>query len=157
MSMFADIKLGWQGKTYAIPARQAMQAIATVEEVITLQELTEYARRGTAPVARLSNAYARVLEFAGCKVDATEVYAAMFQGGESDAVLKSINTLLMMMIPPKVRAALANGKEPPRPVLAKGETEPDLGNLTAPVKGASSAGSKSRRASGGSRRRNSGN
>lgn len=155
--MFDSIGLGWKGKTYTIPPRKVIEAIAIVEEVITLQELTEYARRGSAPVARLSRAYARVLDFAGCKVDASEVYEEMFDGAASQTITTSINALLMMMIPPKIRAALDAGEPTPKPVLAAGEKEPDLGNLPAPGKGARSAGSKSRSVLGGSRRRSSGN
>jgi hypothetical protein len=154
--LFDDIKLGWKGKTYIIPPRKVIEAIAIVEEIITLQELTEYARRGSAPIARLASAYARVLEFAGCKVDASEVYEGMFDGALSDTIATSINTLLMMMIPPRIRAALNAGEPLPKPVLGKGETEADVGNLPAPGKGARSAGSRSRSASAGSRRRNSG-
>src|SRR5688572_22821038 len=115
-SIFDDITLGW-GKAYPIPAKKAMQAIAQIEEVITLQELTAYAARGTAPMGRLAAAYAKVLTFAGCKVDAADVYAGMFgAGGTSETIMASINALLMMMIPPKIRRQLDEGEPLPKPV-----------------------------------------
>lgn len=155
--IFDDVSLGWKGKTYTIPAKKAMQAIAQIEEVITLQELTTYAARGTAPMGRLANAFAKVLNFAGCKVDPADVYEGMFAAGDSsESVMTSINTLLMMMIPPKVRRAIEAGGDVPKPVVAKGEKEPDPGNSPKTAKARSKPTTKSQSARGGASHLNSG-
>lgn len=154
---FKDITLGWQGKSFVIPATSVMRAIALIEEHITLQELLEYAQRGKAPLGRVSNAYAAVLRYAGCKVEDGEVYLGMFSDDAGrERMLSSVNGLLMMMLPPEVQKRMFEGKPAPKPVLAKGEKEPELGNSPAPEKGASQSSTKRSRRKDGARRPNSG-
>jgi hypothetical protein len=134
-----------------------MRAIALIEEHITLQELLEYAQRGKAPLGRVSNAYAAVLRFAGCKVDDGDVYLGMFSDDAGrERMLSSVNGLLMMMLPPEVQKRMFEGKPAPKPVLAKGEKEPELGNSPAPAKGASKSSTKRSRRKDGARHLNSG-
>ena len=101
MSIFDDVRLSWAGKPYLIPAHRVLGAIARIEEVVTLQELSAYAARGTAPMAIIAKAYAAVLEYAGASVTAEEVYAGMFDPAAGGEVGAAVSGLLGMMIPPK--------------------------------------------------------
>jgi hypothetical protein len=103
LSIFQDLKLEWDGKSYQIPARKMMETIAGVEEHITLKELfTAASQRGTIQLVRLARAWATVLQSAGAKVSDEEVYSGMFgaKGAGQQAVQDAITHLLMMMIPP---------------------------------------------------------
>lgn len=136
--IFDDIRLGWEGRKYVVPARQVMEAIAAIEAHITLQELTGYGQRGVAPMGRLANAYAAVLRLAGAPVTDAEVYLGMFKhGADHTTISNTVNGLLFMMIPPEIRRSVESGEPLPKPVLAKGEKEPTAGNSHAPAKGRS--------------------
>ena len=101
MAIFSEVVLGWDGADYVIPAERVLGAIATVEQVITLSEIAAYHQRGTAPMAKLAQAFGCVLRYAGAKVGDDEVYAGMLRGGDSQAVaVSSVTTLLQMMLPP---------------------------------------------------------
>lgn len=100
-SPFEPVKLTWQGDEYVIEADRVMGAIHRVESVITLHELMDYQKRGTAPMARLASAYASVLQYAGCRVRDADVYAGMFAEGAAQAVSDSIDGLLALMVPPQ--------------------------------------------------------
>ena len=100
MSIFERVVLTWNGQEFEIPSDRVMGAIATIENIITLKEVGEYAMKGDAPIAKLSIAYASVLRYAGCRVKDEEVYATMFKTGNDTSVLGCINALLAMMIPP---------------------------------------------------------
>jgi len=103
MSIFDTVTLTWKGKDYVIPPHHTLRAIARVEEVITIQELIQYGQRGTAPVAKLAQAFASVLRFAGASVTDEEVYAGMFSGDSSPASIPvAIQSLLSMMVPKEV-------------------------------------------------------
>jgi hypothetical protein len=153
MSGFEDLTLGWGGKSFVIPARKMLGAVARIEEVITLQELTAYASRGTAPMARLAQAYGSVLRYAGAAATDDEVYSGLFgDAGPDNAnlIADSINTLMVMMIPPHVRRKMNNG-EGDGVVRAKGEA-PVAGNSSATGKNSSKGTSKQRSRKGGARR-----
>jgi hypothetical protein len=100
MSIFEDVLITWSGTEYKIESSRVMGAIARVEEVITLKELFEFHQKNSAPLAKLSMAFAAVLNYAGANVTEEKVYEAMFTGDNQMSVINSINTLLMMMIPP---------------------------------------------------------
>lgn len=124
-SIFEDIKLSWKGQTVLIPARSVLGAIARIEEVITLNELSRHAQSASAPLARIAMAYGRVLRYAGVQVDDDEVYAGMFGGTEShELVAAAISSLLSMMISPEIRRRIDSGLPLQKPVLAKGEQPP---------------------------------
>jgi hypothetical protein len=111
MTAFDPIVIGWAGREYTIPSRNVMRAIARIEDVVTLVELQQYAQRGTMPMAKIADAYASVLRFAGAQVTGEDVYAGMF-GGEGDTetqanVLAAITGLQEMMMPPEIRKKLA--------------------------------------------------
>jgi hypothetical protein len=101
MSIFQPITLEWRGRPYVIPADRVMKAIAIVENHITLLELQRAAVNGSAPLAKVANAFADVITFAGGNVLGEEVYAGMF-GEDADVqqVQLAVITLLQMMVPP---------------------------------------------------------
>jgi hypothetical protein len=101
MAIFNDVGLGWDGADYTIPPNRVLGAIAEIEQVITLSEIAAYHQRGTAPMAKLAQAFGTALRYAGAKVDDDEVYAGMIRGGDSQSVaIASVTTLLQMMLPP---------------------------------------------------------
>lgn len=125
VSVFQPVTLGWQGKSYTLPANRVLGAVARIEEVITLAELAKHASGGNAPLARLAQAYGSVLRYAGADVADDEVYAGMFGGEEArELVSAAVQGLLGMMISPEIRRRIEAGMSLPKPVLAKGETAP---------------------------------
>ena len=101
MAIFKEVVLGWDGADYTIPPDRVLGAIAEIEQVITLSEIAVYHQRGTAPMAKLAQAFGAALRFAGARVDNEEVYAGMLRGGDSQSVaIASVQTLLQMMLPP---------------------------------------------------------
>ena len=100
MSIFEKVVLTWEGRQYTIPPTRILQCIAKIEEVITLVELNRYVLAGTAPLARLAQAYGAVLRHAGANVADDEVYVAMFSGsGQQERAAQANNTLLLLMVP----------------------------------------------------------
>lgn len=117
MSIFSEIKLKWGDKEYTIAPDNVMQCIAKVEDVVTLAELGRMAEKRTLPLAKLAAAFAVVLEHAGARVSAEDVYAGMFSGGDGMQIhaQDAVTTLLVMMIPPdhlkKTAEEAGKGKE----------------------------------------------
>jgi hypothetical protein len=115
MSIFDDVSLTWNGEEYKIEAGKIMGAISVIEEVVTLQELAEYATTGKTPLSKLAMAFGAVLRYAGAKVKDEEVYAGMFEGTGQGSAIASLSVLLSMMIPqtvvknPKEEAAPTGG------------------------------------------------
>jgi len=98
---FEPVPIGWEGVTYTIPAESVLKAIALIEDHVTFDELQLSASKNTMPLAKLSQAFAAVLRFAGAKVSPEDVYAGMFAGGEvRERMTLSIIALMSMMIPP---------------------------------------------------------
>lgn len=113
MNGFDPVELYWHEEKFIIPKNEVLGAIARVEEVITLNELQNYGKKNTVPMAKMSMAYGLLLRYAGCKVTDVEVYEAMFgqgKGVKSDVIAKTIVTLIAMMIPPSAMKT----KEPPQ-------------------------------------------
>lgn len=132
-SLFADKTFGWDGVTYTIPARQVLEAIARVEEHITLPELLAFGARSTIPTSKLSRAYGELIRYAGGQVTDEEVYQGMFSAmvgapEHSNAIVTACAGLIQMMVP----------KSKGNPVRAPGEEAPNLGNSPASVRPASS-------------------
>ncbi len=118
--MFKPVTLQWEGKPVVIPANQMLGAIASIEGVITLNELMSFSARGAYPAARVARAYGELLRYVGVAVDDDTVYDGLFGNAEiTEDVVGSMQLLIMMMVPPSMR----DGKQP-KPVLAPGETEP---------------------------------
>ena len=112
MSIFRDVELIWQGKTYPVKAENVMRLIAKVEDVCSLVDL-----HGVPKLAKVSAGYAEALRFAGCEVTDEEVYAAIFSSGnEMSKVLGELVTgLLMMMVPPPDLMDDPDAKKPAQP------------------------------------------
>lgn len=116
--VFEDVKLSWAGKGYTIPANRMLEAIARIEDHVTLVEITRhFQQRGSVPLARLALAFHAVLEFAGAdaRIRADDVYAGMFAGSDEQvAALGAVTTLLGMMVPAGAQKATAlPGKRQP--------------------------------------------
>lgn len=120
MAVFEEVTLSWEGRSYTIAPDRLMQAIARIEDTLTLAELHDYAQRGTAPLGKLAIAYAAALRHAGGQVTSDQVYAGMFRRGQDgvsveQAALAAINGLLAMMLPPGVSGAAAPETPPGKP------------------------------------------
>lgn len=106
MSIFSEVRLKWGDREYVIPAEDMMRCIAKVEDVITLAELYAFQQRETLPLAKLSLAYATMLQQAGAEnITADKVYTAMFSnapGVDKRALaVRAVRQLLVLMIPPE--------------------------------------------------------
>ncbi len=98
MSIFQDVTIQWDGDEHTIKSGEIMRLIAVLEGEITLQELTNPAGP---PFAKLSLAYAALLNKIGVKVGADEVYAALFDSeSQAEAISSATTGLLMIMMPP---------------------------------------------------------
>ena len=115
MSIFQEIVLEWAGQEYKIAPDKVMGAIATIEDIVTLKEIGEYAQRGNPSISKIAMAYGAVLRYAGAKIRDDEVYAGMFSGESSSSAMSSISNLLMMMIPPA--AVKSQGKDQAEPTV----------------------------------------
>lgn len=111
MRAFDDIPLEWGNRKFVIPANAVLRTIASVEDVVTLDELQGFAARGTAPMAKLAMAWGSVLRQGGCRVTDDEVYSGMFQGETLKQTAAATTALLYMMIPKNVRPQAATGKK----------------------------------------------
>lgn len=100
MAIFDSRTVVWRGTEYVIPATRIMGAIATIEEVITLVELSTSMKEGKPPLHKIAKAYAGVLRYAGAKATDEEVYAGMFANGlNPDQILAATYGLMELMIP----------------------------------------------------------
>lgn len=116
MSVFEDVKLNWDGQEYTIPANRVMRLIQAVEDVVTLPELQDCILRMR--VARVSEAYAVMLRFAGASVTAEEVYAGIFESGENmTETLTEAGALLYRLICPP--DAFSKKKQESKPKRSK--------------------------------------
>lgn len=104
MRIFEQVELEWNGVKYVISPDGVMKAIAKVEDVITLGELSRELTEGEYKLARIAQAYATLLRHAGARVEDEEVYAAIFPKANGAATLRAVGALqalLTMMIPPE--------------------------------------------------------
>lgn len=108
MSIFDDIRLKWDGVEYVIPHNRVLRAIAAVEEVATFDEFNNFAKRKTAPLAKIAMAYGVLLRFAGANVSDDDVYHGMFLNGGA-TMAQTVSAVLAMMIPNE-RILLSGGK-----------------------------------------------
>lgn len=138
MGIFSNIDLEWGGEVYTIPSDQVMKAIAVLESHITVPEFLMIGAGRTMPVSRLCMAYGALLRYAGAKVADDEVYQAVFTGGDLQGqVLRSVNEIMTLIIPPAAREKLEAAGE---------ESSPDmpLGNSPATTAALSSKPTKRR-------------
>lgn len=101
MSIFKEVKLQWNGRDYVIPPDNVLMAIAKVEDILTLGELSRAMVKNTIPTGKLAQAFGAILRHAGANVTDDEVYAGMFGSGDrARAASSAVSTLLVLMIPP---------------------------------------------------------
>ena len=106
-----DVTLIWKGIEYVIEAREVLPLIAKIEEHLTLVEIVEAAKKGTAPIAKLAIAYGAALRHAGARVTNDEVYSGMFSGNSKKAATEAISALLALMVPPEHLQEKGDGKK----------------------------------------------
>jgi hypothetical protein len=132
MGAFDPIEVAWKGRTYTIPPRRVMGAIARIEDVLTFNELQAFERRDTLPLAKLSMAYGAVLRYAGATVADEDVYADMFgQAGAVQQVSEAVIGLMMMMMPRAVRQQIETALAGPGGDDKAGEHDPGNAQPTA--------------------------
>jgi hypothetical protein len=100
--MFEKVILSWEGRDYVIPADKVTEAIAIVEEIIGLPELSVALSTGRPPMMRIARAYASMLTYAGANgVNEAGVYAGMFSEGDMKTrIHAAVMGLMQIMIPP---------------------------------------------------------
>lgn len=135
MAIFEEVVLVWGDKEYRIPPTGpggVLQAIAAVEEVISMGELGQAAATRDYPIAKMSKAFGRLLRFAGAKVEDDEVYAGMFDDAKDmpRRVMDTLHTLQLLMIPPK--ALRGDGKKPEAGTEAVASSPPATNSSSAP-------------------------
>lgn len=110
MSSFKDITFEFGGETYTVKANNVFRLIAQIEEVITVTELfTLNAEK--LPLARLADAYAVCLKYAGAKAEPEDVYCSMLANGAGD-VINYVQGLVAVVIPPEeLRGGGSNEKK----------------------------------------------
>lgn len=106
MSIFQEIGVTWKGKEYKVPANKVMGLVETVEEIITIEELAD----GKLRRAKMSRAFAAVINYAGGHADLEEVYNRFFDASNGVEMAGIINSILQLMIPPE---HLQNKEEAP--------------------------------------------
>lgn len=114
MALFEEVKLEWGGKEFAIAPDRVMRAIALVEEIVTIPELAREMQSGEFRCARLAEAYAALLRYAGARASQEEVYAVLFPSLGGDQTLRiasAVMTLLSMMVPPAAWKKTASAEE----------------------------------------------
>lgn len=109
MNTFDEVKLTWGDSTKVVPGDRVLQLIATIEEVVTLEELTNFSQPKRAKIAK---AYAMALVFAGFHVTDDQVYLALFDVAERTRINAAIDGLLRIMIPPESLKKLMPKVEP---------------------------------------------
>lgn len=103
--MFEDVSFTWQGETKTIPSNRILRAIAAVEEIITIVELSKYTSAEAIPMGRIAQAYGTLLRFAGFVVTDEEIYVSMFGEESAKSIPAAIHGLLAVMIPPSQRSS----------------------------------------------------
>ena len=116
MALFEEVTLEWRGEKHVIPPNGVMRAIAVVEDIVTLPELSVEMQSRKFKLSRLAAAYGALLRYAGAKASDEDVYASLFPStaGE-DGVLRAasaVMTLISMMVPPAAwKKAAASAEE----------------------------------------------
>lgn len=99
MNGFSEIKLTWDGKAFVIPPRGRLEAIAAIEEVLTLDELMRSEKKPPS-FAKVAMAYGALLRHLGADASDDAVYASLFAGKGAN-MMQTVQTLLLMMVPPQ--------------------------------------------------------
>lgn len=114
MSKFESITLVFGGKKYVIPANRVMGAILSIEDHLTLDQLYKYADSNTAPLGKISVAYAAVLRYAGAEVADEDVYVSLFGREDPTAMATAVHNLMRMMLPPAELAKIGGDATAPK-------------------------------------------
>lgn len=104
-NIFQPVHLTWDGETYTIPSNRVLGAIAIIEDHTTFGELVTSVQQGRVKVTMLANIWAALLTYAGLPIASDEVYAGLYEGDIKTQIVDSVNTLMVLMIPPGVMAA----------------------------------------------------
>lgn len=96
MSIFNPVTVSFRGEDYKVPANQVLGLIAAVEDEITIAEL--YGNPKNTAVAR---AYAAAIRYAGGAASVSDVYEELFDMKGAHNIRSVIQSLILMMIPPK--------------------------------------------------------
>lgn len=137
MPIFQDVTLAWGGADHAIPHNRVLGAIAIVEQLITLGELSTMSEARQLRYAQLSGAYAALLRYAGVKVTDEQVFDAFFGNvgeGMVGKALEIVYKLHQLMIPParlleaEKKLAEKAAEEEPGKTMADGGSSPSASN-----------------------------
>lgn len=111
MSIFQDVTLQHNDKEYVVKKENVLMLIASVEEVISIQDLA----KDKPSMARVAMGYAEALKFAGCKVTGEEIYSALFEDeGAAEVAAQAVTGLLSLMLPPERLNRFKPKKKPSR-------------------------------------------
>lgn len=111
MGIFQEVGLTWDGQEYVVPSEKVMGLVATIEDIVTLEELVSNGVKR----AKLASAFCAALRYAGCRVDEEEVYASLF-GDTGVTTRATIDAILSIMIPPEsVQKLMPPAKKPAAP------------------------------------------
>lgn len=120
-----DVMLIWKGTEYRVEARDVLPMIAKIEEYVTFFELNKWRDPEKVSLAKLAMAYGTALRHAGARVTNDEVFEGMFDSKGSERIAQSIQSLLMMMVPPEhlqEKDIKKKAEEPPADNLSKRRT-----------------------------------
>jgi hypothetical protein len=95
-NVFENTVISWSGSDYTIKSNQVLQAIAQIEEIISISDLFDSKPK----LAKISMAFGSVLRYAGAKVLDDDVYSALVRSNdETVTAVTAINALLTLMLP----------------------------------------------------------
>lgn len=95
--IFKPIKLSYSGEVFTVESNRVMGLIEAIEDHIVMFDLINpQCLRNV----QLAKAYHSALVYAGADCTLEQVYDSLFDGNK-DSVIKKINGLLSMMIPPE--------------------------------------------------------
>ena len=114
---FKEVKLGWNGTEYVIEPDRVLGAIARIEDIVTLEELSRFGAKQSLPRAKLAMAFGAVLRYAGAKkLTDDDVYHGMFGDERSSAnMMAAVTALMAMMVPAGSEGGAAETNPPLTP------------------------------------------
>lgn len=99
-SVFEDVTLIYKGEEFKVPSDKVMPLIEIIESQLPIEELAKISD-SYIPRTKISKAYARALNYAGCNVKQEDIYASFFSGESIENITSVINGLMQLMIPPE--------------------------------------------------------
>lgn len=97
MSTFSEVVLTWGEKEYKVPPDKVLGLVNAIEDHVVIEDLTA----GRPPRARIAQAYAAAIRYAGGYAKPEDVYAALFNTEDQQRIFGVIDALLCVMIPPE--------------------------------------------------------